>query len=218
MLSKKKFLEAMEIIDEMFPDAHGELNWETPFQLLIAVILSAQATDKGVNKATPALFAAYPDAESLAKAELSDVEERIRTIGLYKTKSKNIVKTAQMLISDFEGQVPLDKDLIQKLPGVGRKTANVVLSVAFGIPGIAVDTHVERVSKRLDIVPQKATVLEVEEKLMKLLPEESWGQAHHQLIFFGRYHCTARNPKCESCPVIDYCKFGQNRLGENGKN
>lgn len=215
MLSKKKYLEALEIIEEMFPQAHGELNWETPFQLLIATILSAQATDKGVNKATPALFAAYPDAETMAEASVEDIEQKIRTIGLYKTKAKNILKTAQMLTSQFKDELPdlpKDKKVLQTLPGVGRKTANVVLAEAYGIPGLAVDTHVERVSKRLDVVPQKASVLEVEEKLMKLIPKEKWIQAHHHLIFFGRYHCTAKKPNCETCPVLEYCKFGKNYL------
>ncbi|MGL4247702.1 MAG: endonuclease III, partial [Lactococcus garvieae] len=192
MLSKKRFLEALDIIVAMFPEAHGELEWETPFQLLIATILSAQATDKGVNKATPGLFAKYPDPESLAQADIADVEQCIRTIGLYKTKAKNIVKTSQMLVENFNSELPRDKKLLQTLPGVGRKTANVVLGETYGIPGIAVDTHVERISKRLDIVPQKASVLEVEEKLMKLIPEERWVESHHHLIFFGRYHCTAR--------------------------
>ncbi|GBG97078.1 endonuclease III [Lactococcus termiticola] len=209
MITKKNFLAALKIIDEMFPDAKGELDWETPFQLLIAVILSAQTTDKGVNKATPALFAKFPDAEKLAQAELSEVEACIKTIGLYRTKAKNIIRTAQMLVSDFNSELPRDKKTLQLLPGVGRKTANVVLGEAYGVPGIAVDTHVERISKRLDLVPQKATVLEVEEKLMKWIPEEDWTQSHHQLIFFGRYHCTAKKPQCEVCPVIEYCKYGK---------
>ena len=215
MLSKKKYLEALEIIENMFPDAHGELVWKTPFQLLIATILSAQATDKGVNKATPALFAAYPDAQTMAQADISDIESHIRTIGLYKTKAKNILKTAQMLTEEFDDllpNLPKDKKILQTLPGVGRKTANVVLAEAYGVPGIAVDTHVERLSKRLDIVPQKATVVEVEEKLMKFIPEEKWVQAHHHLIFFGRYHCTAKKPKCSECPVLEYCKFGKKYL------
>ncbi len=214
MLSKKRFLEALDIIVAMFPEAHGELEWETPFQLLIATILSAQATDKGVNKATPGLFAKYPNPESLAQADIADVEQCIRTIGLYKTKAKNIVKTSQMLVENFNSELPRDKKLLQILPGVGRKTANVVLGETYGIPGIAVDTHVERISKRLDIVPQKASVLEVEEKLMKLIPEERWVESHHHLIFFGRYHCTARAPKCEECPVLEYCKFGKKNLNE----
>lgn len=217
MLSKKKYLEVLAIIEEMFPDAHGELEWETPFQLLIAVILSAQATDKGVNKATPELFRAYPDAQTMAKAEVEDLEPYIKTIGLYRTKAKNIRNTAKMLVEEFGDllpELPQDKKLLQTLPGVGRKTANVVLGEAYGVPGIAVDTHVERVSKRLDIIAQKASVLEVEEKLMKLIPEDKWVRAHHYLIFFGRYHCLARSPKCEACPVYDYCKFGKKYLSE----
>lgn len=213
MLSKKKYLEALEIIVQMYPEARGELNWETPFQLLIATILSAQATDIGVNKATPGLFAAYPDAERLAVADIGSIEEKIKTIGLYHTKAKNIKAAAQMLVSDFDSILPRDKATLQKLPGVGRKTVNVVLGDAFGVPGIAVDTHVDRVSKRLNIVPQKASVLDVEKMLMRYIPEEEWVSAHHHLIFFGRYHCTANNPKCEACPVLSYCKFGQKRLG-----
>ncbi|PCR99541.1 endonuclease III [Lactococcus fujiensis] len=213
MLSKKKYLEALDIIMSMYPDARGELNWGTPFQLLIATILSAQATDIGVNKATPALFAAYPDAESLAKADIASIESKIKTIGLYHTKAKNIKAAAQMLVDEFDSVLPQDKEILQKLPGVGRKTANVVLGDAFGIPGIAVDTHVDRVSKRLNIVPQKASVLEVEKTLMRYIPQDEWVSAHHHLIFFGRYHCTAKNPNCENCPVLSYCKFGKERLG-----
>ena len=209
MLSKKKFLEVLAIIADMFPEAHGELDAETPFQLLIAVILSAQATDKGVNKATPALFAKYPDSQSLSSADVSDVENLIKTIGLYRSKAKNIVRTAEMIENEFGGEIPRDKDLLQTLPGVGRKTANVVLGDAFGIPGIAVDTHVERVSKRLQLIKQSATVTEVEEKLMKVVPESDWVVTHHRLIFFGRYHCTARSPKCVACPVLPYCHFGE---------
>ncbi|CAM3090171.1 endonuclease III [Lactococcus hircilactis] len=213
MLSKKRFLEALAIIFEMFPEAKGELHSKTPFQLLIATILSAQATDKGVNKATPALFSAYPDAKSLAVADISSIESKIKSIGLFHTKAKNIKAAAKMLMEDFDGELPKDKVLLQKLPGVGRKTANVVLGDAYGIPGIAVDTHLDRIAKRLNIVPQKASVLDVEKTLMRYIPEEKWVTAHHHLIFFGRYHCTAKNPNCENCPVLSYCKFGQERLG-----
>lgn len=209
MLSKKRFLEVLDIMAEMFPDAQGELVAETPFQLLIAVILSAQTTDKGVNKATPALFAAYPDSLSLSQAKVSDVEQLIKTIGLYRGKAKNIIRTAEMIETEFGGELPRDKALLMTLSGVGRKTANVVLGDAFGIPGIAVDTHVERIAKRLQLVKQSATVLEVEDKLMRVIPEDQWVDAHHRLIFFGRYHCTARAPKCQTCPVLPYCQFGE---------
>ncbi|MDN6437530.1 MAG: endonuclease III, partial [Lactococcus sp.] len=144
----------------------------------------------------------------LAQAAVSDVERLIKTIGLYRSKAKNIIRTAIMIEEDFGGQIPQDKALLQTLPGVGRKTANVVLGDAFGIPGIAVDTHVERISKRLQLVKQSATVTEVEEKLMKVVPEEQWVTTHHRLIFFGRYHCTARAPKCTACPVLPYCHLG----------
>ncbi|MDR0298535.1 MAG: endonuclease III [Streptococcaceae bacterium] len=216
MISKQHFLEALEIINKMFPEAHGELNWESPFQLLVATILSAQATDKGVNKATPALFERFPTVESMAQADVAEIEQYTRTIGLYHTKSRNIKKTAQMLLDwGYTDSLPQDKKQLQLLPGVGRKTANVVLGEVYGIPGIAVDTHVERVSKRLQLVKQEASVSEVEEKLMKVIPESQWISAHHHLIFFGRYHCLAKNPKCEECPVISYCKFGQERLGHD---
>jgi endonuclease-3 len=215
MISKTNFLKVLNIIGDMYPDAKGELNADTPFQLLIAVILSAQATDKGVNKATPALFEAYPDAEALAHAPLEDVEDKIRTIGLYKTKAKNIIKSAQMLITDYDSQIPLSKEKLVKLPGVGRKTANVVLGDAFGIPGIAVDTHVSRVAKRLQVVKQSADVDEIEDKLMAWVPENDWVKTHHRLILFGRYHCTAKKPQCDGCPVLPYCKFGAKEL--NGK-
>ncbi|HEY0222679.1 endonuclease III [Lactovum miscens] len=216
MISKQKFLEALEIINEMFPDAHGELNWNTPFQLLVATILSAQATDKGVNKATVALFEHFPTVTSMANAEIVEIEQFTKTIGLYHNKSKSLKKTAEMLLEwgYSNNELPKDKKELQLLPGVGRKTANVVLGEVYGIPGIAVDTHVERVSKRLSLVKQEASVIEVEEKLMKVIPEDKWVSSHHHLIFFGRYHCTAKNPKCNFCPLIVYCNFGQARMKE----
>ena len=212
ILSKKQFSKVMAIIAKMYPDAKGELNADTPFQLLIATILSAQATDKGVNKATPVLFSKYPDAKSLAQADISDVENSIRTIGLYRTKAKNIVNASKMLLEEYGGEIPHDKKELMKLPGVGRKTANVVLGDAFGIPGIAVDTHVERIAKRLPIVKQSATVGDVEKRLMDYLPEDEWVVDHHRLILFGRYHCTARAPKCHECKVIEYCTYGKKKL------
>lgn len=213
LLNKEKTREALKRMGEMYPDAHGELVADNPFHLLIAVILSAQATDVSVNKATPALFAAYPTPEALAQAPLEDIMAKIKTIGLYRNKAKNIKACAAKLLTDFNGEVPRDKKQLMTLPGVGGKTANVVLGDAFGVPGIAVDTHVERVSKRLHICKQDASVLQVEETLMKKLPKKTWVKAHHTMIFFGRYHCTARNPKCEACPLFDLCQFGQARLG-----
>ena len=212
MLSKEKTMEAMSRMYEMFPDAVGELRSESPFQLLIAVILSAQATDVSVNKATPALFAAYPTPEALAQAPIEEIIAKIRTIGLYRNKAKNIKACAQMLLDNYGGVVPNSREELIKLPGVGRKTANVVLGDAFGVPAIAVDTHVERVTKRLRICKLSASVTEVEATLMRKIPKDLWVKSHHTLIFFGRYHCTARAPKCEICPLLDMCQDGKERL------
>lgn len=212
MLSKERTMEAMSRMYDMFPDAVGELHSDSPFQLLIAVILSAQATDVSVNKATPALFSAYPTPEALAQAPMEDIIARIKTIGLYRNKAKNIKACAQMLLDNYGGVVPATRDELIKLPGVGRKTANVVLGDAFGVPAIAVDTHVERVTKRLRICKLNASVTEVEATLMRKIPKELWVKSHHTLIFFGRYHCTARAPKCEICPLLDMCQDGKDRL------
>lgn len=196
----------------MFPDAVGELHSDSPFQLLIAVILSAQATDVSVNKATPALFKAYPTPEALAQAPIEDIIEKIKMIGLYRNKAKNIKACAQMLLDNYDGVVPNSREELIKLPGVGRKTANVVLGDAFGVPAIAVDTHVERVTKRLRICKLNASVTEVEATLMRKIPKDLWVKSHHTLIFFGRYHCTARSPKCEICSLLDMCQEGKDRL------
>lgn len=212
MLNKEKTMEALSRMYEMFPEAIGELHSDSPFQLLIAVILSAQATDVSVNKATPALFAAYPTPEALAQAPMDDIVAKIRTIGLYRNKAKNIKACAQMLLDNYGGIVPASREELVKLPGVGRKTANVVIGDAFGVPAIAVDTHVERVTKRLRICKLNASVTEVEATLMRKIPKELWVKSHHTLIFFGRYHCTARSPKCEICPLLDMCQDGKDRL------
>ncbi|MDF0478884.1 endonuclease III [Vagococcus sp. PNs007] len=212
MLSKEKTLEVLAIMAEMFPKAECELTHRNPFELVIAVALSAQATDVSVNKVTPALFEKYPTPEAFVAAPVEDIMEMIKTIGLYRNKSKNIKACCNMLIERFNGEVPQTREELMALPGVGRKTANVVLGDAFDVPAIAVDTHVERVSKRLRLVKQGASVLEVEEALMKKIPKELWVKTHHRMIFFGRYHCVARAPKCESCPVFEYCQEGKNRL------
>ncbi|WP_195640349.1 endonuclease III [Enterococcus durans] len=217
MLSKQKTMEAIEKMYQMFPEAHGELQHNNPYELLIAVILSAQATDVSVNKATPALFEAFSTPEDLAAASVEEIIPKIKTIGLYRNKAKNIKACAQQLIENFGGQVPTTREALVSLPGVGRKTANVVLGDAFGIPAIAVDTHVERVSKRLRICKLNASVLEVEETLMRKIPEDLWVKTHHTLIFFGRYHCTARNPRCEVCPLLDMCQEGKNRMKLHNK-
>lgn len=214
MLGKEKTMLAIQQMYEMFPQAHGELQHENAFQLLIAVILSAQATDVSVNKATPALFSAYPSPEALAIAPIEDIIEKIRTIGLYRNKAKNIKACASQLLERFDGIVPQTHEELMSLPGVGRKTANVVLGDAFNIPAIAVDTHVERVTKRLRICKSDASVTEVEQTLMKKVPRELWVKTHHTLIFFGRYHCTARNPKCEICPLLAICAEGKARMNQ----
>jgi endonuclease-3 len=187
-----------------YPDAATELDFRTPFELLIATILSAQATDVSVNAATPALFAAYPDARRLAAATPKQIEPLIKTIGLFRTKAKNIVAAAKQLVERHAGEVPNDFDALLDLPGVGRKTANVVASNAFGRPGIAVDTHVGRLARRLKFSrhddPNK-----VEHDLESLFPESQWTFLHHALILHGRRICHARKPACEACPLAAEC-------------
>jgi endonuclease-3 len=202
----------LSALNEMFPNAHVELNHNNHFELLVAVVLSAQTTDISVNKVSSKLFQKYPNADSLANAQIQDIEDIIKTIGLYHNKAKNIKKLAEDLVSKFDGEVPSLREDLESLPGVGRKTANVVLSNAFGIPALAVDTHVARVSVRLCLAKEGDSVLEIEQKLMKKIPRELWQKAHHQLIFFGRYHCLAKNPKCSSCPLFDLCKYKDKEL------
>lgn len=199
MLSKKRTIQIIEAMGELFPQATCELIHKNAFELLIAVMLSAQTTDIAVNKITPALFAKYPTPEAFRDAPVEDIMEQLKTIGLYRNKAKFIKGCCQKLIVEFNGKVPQERHELESLPGVGRKTANVVLSVAFDVPTIAVDTHVERVTKRLGICPPNATVREVEEILMKQLPKDMWSIAHHRLIFFGRYQCTARNHDHSVC-------------------
>jgi endonuclease-3 len=191
----------------MFPDAKAELNYSNPFELLIAVVLSAQTTDKAVNKVTEQLFANYPNPLALSGAQLSDVENIIKTIGLYHNKAKNIIALSKELVDKYQGEVPQEREQLESLPGVGRKTTNVVISNAFGIPALAVDTHVARISVRLGLAKATDNVLEIEKKLNRKIPKEHWLKVHHQMIFFGRYHCLAKNPKCQSCPLIDDCKY-----------
>ena len=195
------------VLNEMFPDAHVELNHQNHFELLVAVVLSAQTTDISVNKVSSTLFSKYPNAEGLSNAPIEDIETIIKTIGLYHNKAKNIKLLAKDLVDKHHGEVPSNREDLEALPGVGRKTANVVLSNAFGIPALAVDTHVARVSVRLGLAKEGDSVLEIEQKLMKKIPKELWQKAHHQLIFFGRYHCLAKNPKCMSCSLYDLCKY-----------
>lgn len=197
---------------EMFPDAECELNHKNPFELTIAVLLSAQCTDVLVNKVTKELFKKYKTPNDFLSVDIKELQQDIRSIGLYRNKALNIQKLCQTLLDEYNGEVPQTRDKLMNLAGVGRKTANVVLSVAFNQPAIAVDTHVERVSKRLGICRWKDSVLEVENTLMKRFPEEEWSDTHHRMIFFGRYHCKARNPNCPECPLLDICREGKKRM------
>ena len=188
------------------PTPRGELQSINPFTLLVAVVLSAQATDAGVNKATPALFKLADTPEKMVKLGEARVRDLIKTIGLYRTKAKNVIALSRKLIAQHGGQVPHDREALEALPGVGRKTANVVLNIAFGEPTIAVDTHVFRVGNRTGLAPGK-TPLEVEMKLKEVVPERYLLHAHHWLILHGRYVCVARRPLCEKCLIADLCKW-----------
>ncbi len=202
----------LENLEQLFPNAGCELNYNNVFELIIAVSLSAQTTDKSVNKITPELFKKYPTPFLLADAKIEEVEEIIKSIGLYKNKSKNIINLAKILVEKFNGIVPNNQTDLESLPGVGRKTANVVLTEGFKIPRIPVDTHVDRVSKRLGIIDENATVLDVENKLMSLIEESKWHKAHHLLLFMGRYKCLAKNPKCSDCFYKENCKYDKKPL------
>ena len=212
MLNKSEIRLCLDKMGEMYPDAHCELNHENPFELVIAVLLSAQCTDVLVNKVTKELFQKYKTPEDYLNVSLEELQQDIRSIGLFRNKAKNIQNLCKMLIEEYEGTVPNTRDELIKFPGVGRKTANVVVSVAYGVPAIAVDTHVERVSKRLGFCRWKDTVLEVEQTLMKKVPIEEWSVTHHRMIFFGRYHCKAQNPQCPTCPLLDLCREGKKRM------
>ena len=199
--------EVLNYLDELYPNAYCELNYNKDYELLIAIVLSAQTTDKRVNKVTPVLFTKYKTLEELANANLEDIENIIKEIGTYKKKSIFIKEIAKSLVHDYNGTVPNNRKYLETLPGVGRKTTNVFLSEYYKVPSIAVDTHVERVSKRLKLCKQNATVNEVEASLTKKIPKERWIKTHHQLIFFGRYHCKAIKPNCESCKLQKMCKY-----------
>jgi endonuclease-3 len=188
------------------PEPKGELQHINPFTLLVAVVLSAQATDAGVNKATPALFKAADTPEKMVKLGEARVRDLVKTIGLFRTKAKNVIGLSQKLIAEHGGQVPHDREALEALPGVGRKTANVVLNIAFGEPTIAVDTHIFRVGNRTGLATGK-TPFEVEEKLNRVVPEKYKLHAHHWLILHGRYVCVARRPLCENCVIADLCKW-----------
>ena len=208
-LGKKEQERIARILDGLktaYPDAKPGLDFTNAFELLVATILSAQCTDKQVNKVTKVLFEQYPDAKSMSALTPEELEPYIKSCGFYATKAKNIIRTCHILMEQYGGKVPEDIDILQTLPGVGRKTANVVVSNAFGQDAIAVDTHVFRVSNRLGIADAK-DVLKTEMQLMENIPKEKWSIAHHWLIWHGRKVCSARSPKCEQCPVNMDCKY-----------
>lgn len=196
------FIQEME---KLYPDAECALTYENVFQLLIAVVLSAQTTDKGVNLVTPVLFESHPDAASIAVMSQSEMEEILKRIGMYRTKAKNVIDLCRILNAEYDGRVPEDFDKLVALPGVGRKTANVVLAVGYGQQRIAVDTHVFRLSNRIGLTAEK-DVLKTEFALMKVIPKNHWTMMHHALIRHGRQVCTARNPKCQDCGIKIWCK------------
>ncbi|MBD8497545.1 MULTISPECIES: endonuclease III [Paenibacillus] len=212
MATSARVRRILDTLGEMFPDAHCELHHSNPFELTIAVLLSAQCTDEMVNKVTADLFRKYKRPEDYIAVPLDELEQDIRRIGLFRNKAKNIQKLSHILLESYDGEVPRQHEQLTTLPGVGRKTANVVVSNAFGVPAIAVDTHVERVSKRLGLANDEDSVLEVEKKLMRKIPKQEWTDTHHRLIFFGRYHCKAQSPRCEVCPLLEICKFGKRRM------
>ncbi len=195
----------MDALIAEYPDAGCALNHSSVYQLLIATVMSAQTTDVSVNKVTPALFKKAPDAKAMSKLSPEDVEQYIHSIGMYKQKAKNVVNLSRMLVEKYDGRVPQDFDALQELPGVGRKTANVVLSVGFGEQHIAVDTHVFRLSNKIGLT-KADNVLDTELQLMKCIPKENWTNMHHALIFHGRRVCSARNPECEICCIKSICK------------
>jgi endonuclease-3 len=202
-MHKEKIL---ALLKACYPEVKSGLRFSNPFELLVATILSAQSTDKQVNKVTQNLFKKYSDAESISRLSPEELAEEIKSIGLYKNKSKNIIATCKMLTESYGGRVPSTLEELMSLPGVGRKTANVVLSNAFNIPAIAVDTHVLRVANRLGLA-ESDDPLKTEEQLMTVIPREDWSDAHHWLIWHGRLVCKARNPQCEKCRLKDLCKY-----------
>ena len=197
-------------LDKLYPNPKCELNYTKDYELLLATMLSAQTTDKRVNSVTQILFKKYPTIKDLSKANINDIQNIIRPIGTFHKKSQNLIEIAKKLDQDYNGKLPNNREYLESLPGVGRKTANVVLSNIFNISCIAVDTHVSRVSKRLNLAKENDNPLQIENKLTKKFKKEDLCKRHHQLVLFGRYHCLARNPKCENCELKEICKFYKN--------
>ena len=206
-MTKKSYLTVSNYIDSLFPDAKCELFYTQDYELVIAVMLSAQTTDKAVNNVTKSLFKDYPTLKDLDNASLEDIENHIKSLGLYKNKAANIKGIAHKLLTEFNGKVPSDKKLLQTLPGIGNKSAGVIRCEVFKIPDLPVDTHIIRIANRLGIANSKDEPIDIEQKLKKIIPEESWIKSHHQLIHFGRYFCTAKSPKCSECKLRNICKY-----------
>lgn len=196
----------LEYLDFLFPNPVCELTFNTDYQLLMAVVLSAQSTDKRVNSVTPLIFSKYPTLEELKNAPLDDLEMIIRPVGSFRKKASFLKGIAQRLVDEFDDVVPTDREVLESFPGVGHKTANVFLSEYYHVPAIAVDTHVERVSKRLKLAYMKDSVSDVERKLMKKIPKEKWSKFHLQMVLFGRYYCKAIKPSCKDCQLRDFCR------------
>lgn len=194
-----------DYLDELFPNPKCELNYFNDYSLLIAIMLSAQTTDKRVNEVTNILFKKYPSLNELKEADIKDIEKIIYPLGNYKKKAKNVLEIAKILDEEYDGKVPSKRDILETFPGVGRKTTNVFLAEYLNVPAIAVDTHVERVTKRLKMVKERDNVLTIEKKLMKNIQKENWGKRHLQLVLFGRYYCKAKKPECTNCKLKGVC-------------
>ncbi len=215
MLNETEIRAVLDGLAEAYPDADCALHFQTPYQLLAAVMLSAQTTDKKVNEVTEHLFRDYPEAKDMIRIPEEELQQILRPIGFYRNKASHLLELSRMLVEQYDGVVPEDQALLEKLPGIGRKSANVVMSVAFGHPRIAVDTHVFRVSNRIGLADEK-DVLKTEQTLMKVIPEAEWTRNHHRLIWHGRRVCHARKPECGSCPVAAYCLWYRQNKTEAG--
>jgi endonuclease-3 len=214
---KERYQAVISYFESAMPVAETELVYQSPYQLLVAVILSAQCTDKRVNIITPPFYKVFPDAESLSKASVEQVFELIKSCSYPNNKAKNLVGMAQTLFNEFHGVVPSDIEELQKMPGVGRKTANVIASVVFNLPAMAVDTHVFRISNRIGLTTNSRTPFETEKQLVKYIPQEKISIAHHWLILHGRYVCIARKPKCTECGIRDFCKYYSKLVAKTDK-
>ena len=210
MITKEEMLVISNYVDSLFPNAKCELFYSKDYELAIAVMLSAQTTDKAVNATTYTLFKDFPTLEAIENAPVEEIENRIKSLGLAKNKAKNIKGIAHTLLTEFNGVLPSDKDELQKLPGIGNKSAGVIRIEIFKIPDIPVDTHIIRITNRLGIANSKDEPIDIERKLKKLIPESNWIKTHHQLIHFGRYFCTAKNPKCSECKLRNRCREARN--------